>query len=352
MKPSVREPPVAAIFAAASAGNDPLTLAMATQAVYAAADLGVLSRLAAGTGTVDSLAEATGTDSGALGRLLRALTLVDVVRIGADGDVTLGPLGHRVSQEGVDDGSIWRPVAPEDHPFVRSWRELQASVRTGETAFERVHGMPLFEYLRKDAKAAEEFNAAMGRAERSGQRDRAVAARYRPPAGSLVIDVGGGTGGLLAAMLAGDPRARGVLVDLPDVAAVADGRLAADGLSERVEVVAADMFTEPLPAGGTVYILASILHDWPDAASTEVLRAVRAVMAVNSVLLVVEPLVPAGNGRFFGALLDLEMLVLTGGRERTEAEYERLLSNAGLVRTSSRPTDSMWSILEARHEIP
>jgi hypothetical protein len=224
------------------------------------------------------------------------------------------------------------------------WGDLPHSVRTGEAAFGHHHGMGLFDYLERHPEVGKMFDEAMtGFVTENGL---AVVSAYDFGAFDTIVDVGGGHGALMAAILESAPRTRGIVVDRPEVIESARPIIAAAGLSARCECVGGDFF-ESVPSGGDAYVLASIIHDWDDERSVAILRTCRQAMHAAAKLLLVEMVVPSGDEPSYSKLLDLEMLVLTGGRERSEAKYRGLLADAGLQLTRIVRTRTNSSIIEA-----
>jgi len=216
---------------------------------------------------------------------------------------------------------------------MRAWPELLHSVRTGETAFSKVFGRDVFEYLPTDAEAARAFDAAM--AGYTAMTAGAVVAKYDFGACKQIVDVGGGAGALLGAILAKHPQARGVTFDLPHVSERARGALDRAGLGARAEVVAGDFFSS-VPAADC-YTMKMILHDWDDDKSRAILGTLRKSIAPTGRLCVIETVVPTGNAPSPAKLLDINMLVMTGGKERTEAEYAALFAATGFRLTRVVP---------------
>jgi SAM-dependent methyltransferase len=222
--------------------------------------------------------------------------------------------------------------------------QLLHTVCTGETALSKVHGMGLFEFLARNPRDAELFNRAM--TGYSASAIPAIVAAYDYSQFGTLVDVGGGHGSLLAAILAAHPRVRGVLFDLPSVIKEAD-RLDIDaGVRERTELAAGDFF-ESVPSGADAYLMKNIIHDWDDTRATIILQHCRRGINPNGKLLLVELLLPAPNTESFAPWADLEMLVMTqGGRERTESEYSSLFAAAGFRLSRVIPTESPFSVIE------
>jgi hypothetical protein len=222
--------------------------------------------------------------------------------------------------------------------------ELLYSLQTGKSGFEKRMGMPVFDWLGQNPEEASLFSETM--AGLNGGQQAAVAAAYDFSKLKTIVDVGGATGNLLAAVLGRAPAARGVLYDLPHVVRDAPAFLQSRGLRERVTIEAGSFF-ERVPAGGDAYLLSHVIHDWSEAQCLTILRNCRRAMVPGSRLLLLEMVLPPGNAPHAGKLLDLMMLVGPGGQERTEPEYGKLLAQAGFRLTRVVPTDSAVSVIEA-----
>jgi hypothetical protein len=306
--------------------------------VYAAGELGVTRALERGPASAAALGDELGVPADRLVRLLRALTALDVTREREDGLFEAAPMARFTAPPPYS-----HPASRSGDPFLRCWPALAESVRSGRTAFEIANGAPLFEYLAGDPALRAAFDRKM--AARASDRDAALAAAWRPAGPRTVADVGGASGSLLAAVLAADPQARGVLVDRPEVLDAALGGLPA-AVRDRIEGAPADILAGPLPAAD-VFLLSSVLHDWDDPACVEILAGVRRAMPAGARLIVIEMVLPLPGEPVLGPLFDLDMLVLTGGRERTAEEYRRLLAAAGLRMSGAAPLTGLWSSVEA-----
>jgi hypothetical protein len=312
-----------------------------SQAIHVAAKLGLADLLAAEPQGADGLAARTGTNAGALKRVLRALESVGIFAEGSDGRYHLTPLA-----EGLRDdvpGSLRAYAVMLGEPWLwKAWGELAHTVATGQSAFEKTHGKALFPYLKDNPDAGRTFNAAMS--SRSRLEVAAILAAYSWPAGT-VVDVGGGHGMLLSAILAAQPQVRGILFDLPQV--IDATTLSPPEISARCKKVAGS-FMEAVPDGGDLYILKRVLHDWSDADCVRILERIRAAMHRDARLVFVEHVLPSDGSPSHGKLLDLQMLVMTdGGRERSAAEYQSLLERAKLRLTKIIPTPAGISLVEA-----
>jgi hypothetical protein len=204
--------------------------------------------------------------------------------------------------------------------------------------------MPVFEYYARHPEAGR--ISVEGLASLSAREEAAILAACDLSGARIVADIGGGRGSLLAAILAANPDARGLLFDRPQVVELARPALEAAGLSGRCDLVPGDFFAA-VPAGGDVYVLKKVIHDWDDPRARAILANCRAAMPGTGRLMLLEQVVPPGNGPSYAKLLDLLMLVYTGGRERTEAEFRDLLASAGLELRRIVPTASNVSIVEA-----
>jgi hypothetical protein len=302
--------------------------------------LGLADHLAGGPRTVAELAEASGAHTPTLTRLLRAL--VGLGLCAEDGGrYRLTPVGEYL--RGDVPGSL-RPFAlGVMTPAVeRAWHGLPEAVRTGRPTFPDVHGLGFWDYLAAHPEEGVRFDAAM-----SGGAERArtlLGVRDLSGMGTLV-DVGGGQGRLLAKALAAVPSLRGMLFDRPAVLPAAEPILAQAGVRDRCELVGGDFFAA-VPAGGDAYVLASVVHDWPDEQAVAILRACHHAMAPGARIWLIEQVLTPGHADTWTDLLDLLMHVLFGARERTAEEYRLLLEAAGFDAITVCPGEPPWSIVE------
>lgn len=312
-----------------------------TQMLYVAARLGIADLLADDPRSVDELAEAASANAGALYRILRGLAAFGVFTEVAPRQFGLTPQAELLR---AGHPNSLRPLAifMGEEPY-RAWGDLLHTAHTGETAFDHVYGEPHFTWLAHHPEASATFNASM-----SGGSQRAASSilpAYDFAAAETIVDVGGGEGALLAAILRANPGPRGVLFDLDHVVAEARPALAAAGLAERCVTVAGDFFTTPPPAGD-LYLLKNIIHDWDDARSLAILRNCAVAMPPGARIVLIELLIEPGNAPSLAKSLDLQMLVMNGGRQRTEEEYRQLYAAAGLRLTRVIPTASEFSLVE------
>jgi predicted O-methyltransferase YrrM len=311
------------------------------QAIYVAARLGLADHLAGGPMTCEDLAAATQSHAPSLRRLLRALVSVGVFAEPTPGRYALTPLAALL--QSATPGSMRSLAIVYGDECYRAWGDFLHSIRSGEPAFAHHFGMAPFAYFAAHPAADRTFNEAMiGYTQRVA--DAVVAAYDFAPFGT-VVDVGGGYGTILAAVLRGAPAARGVLFDQPHVVADARALLTAAGVAERCTCVGGDFFAA-VPSGDA-YILSQILHDWDDERCTAILAQCRRAMPEHGKLLVVELVLPPGAEPSFGKWLDLHMLAVTGGRERTADEFDRLFRAAAFALERVLPTPAGPSIVEA-----
>jgi hypothetical protein len=312
----------------------------ATQAIHAAAALGIPDLLDDDARSADELAAATGTNADALYRLLRALAALGVLREEADRRFALAPLGEPLRSGHPESLAGWASfVGRPDH--WAAWSSLLHSVRTGENAFRHVHGVDVWEYRSTRPEESAIFDRAMTAVTQAA--NRSLIEAYDFGRFHKIVDVGGGRGALLAALLRAHPALRGILFDRPHVVAGAD-ELTEFG--DRCRVVGGSFF-EGVPAGGDAYVLKAIVHDWEDDQAVAILSSCRRATADGGRLLVIERDLGGPNDNAPAKFSDLNMLVGPGGRERTLAEYNGLLRHAGFELGGATPTDSGLNVIEA-----
>jgi hypothetical protein len=228
-----------------------------------------------------------------------------------------------------------------------AWGQLLYSIQTGQTAFDKLYGMPLFDYLSRNPDKGQLFDDAMTGVH--GRETAAMLEAYDFSGIGTLADIGCGNGEVLCSVLKRYPSLRGVFFDLPAVAERTTANIDRAGLSGRSRVVAGSFF-EAVPGGADAYFLRHIIHDWDDDRSITILRHCRQALGERGKLLVVEGLVPPGNEPALSKFYDLSMMVLPGGMERTEAEYRRLFGASGFRLTRIVPTTSWISVLEGEPE--
>ncbi|MGW6740716.1 methyltransferase [Streptomyces sp. NPDC055025] len=294
-----------------------------SQALYVIAELDVATALLNGPRSVEDLAGHVRADRDALARIIRFLTPFGVFRNTPEG-VAVTDLGRTLADGPADSVRGLARYWMETHyaPF----SGLLHTARTGETGAVEVLGKPLFDWVSESPRLTALQNSAMaggGRAVRGNLLDV-----YQIPQGQTIADIGGADGSLLSELLAKDPSRQGIVFDLPGVVAKADDLLEAAGLSDRTQVVAGDFFQQAVPAAD-VYIMSVVLHDWDTPSAIRILRNIAKVAAPGTKLVLVETVLPNDDGPHYAKMLDLTMLAMLGGRERTEEEWHALLAESG-----------------------
>lgn len=316
---------------------------MVTQALYIAAELRIADRLADGPRTPEQLAQEVGADPDALYRILRLLTDYSVFAQDGQGRFKLASLGRAMTS---DHPFTMRPLASlMGHPLHwEDWSGLLESVRTGEPNMPKLRGMGAFAYLEANPEYGAVFSQGMGAM--SAMETAPVLAvagfdRFR-----TIVDFGGGAGGLLAGALRKAPKARGILFDSRAEEMGAGRVLAEAGVAERCTIEPGGLF-DPPPSGADAYILKHIVHDWPEADVLTMLRNVRKAIADDGRLLLMEFVVPEGTAPHPSKLVDLWLMLLVGGRERTRTQYAQVLAEAGFRLDRVVPTAAGLAIVEA-----
>lgn len=313
-----------------------------TQAIAVAARFGVPDALVGGPRHADDISAEVGAHASSLYRLLRVLGDFGVLaelpgrRFGLTPVSQLLRSDHPASLRGlaVHFGSDFHRAA---------WSHLYESVRTGEPAFDKAHGQQQFDYYRSHPEQAAIFDAAMTSV---ASAIYATLAAYDFSRFGTVADIGGGNGAYLSGILSAHPALNGILFDLPDVVARSEPVLTKAGVADRCEVVGGSFF-DGVPGGADAYVLTAVVHDWDDERSVAILRNVRAAMPEHATVLLGEPVVPDGPEPSVTKLLDLETLVGTTGRQRTEAEFRDVLDRAGLRLTRVIHSEGPDSLVEA-----
>ena len=314
-----------------------------SQALYAAAALGVPDQLVAGPAPVKALAERVGAHAPSLHRLLRTLASAGVFTEPLPGVFALTPLGQTLtsSQPGSvrDLAIMWM----ETHyaPFA----ELIQTIRTGRPAAEHLYGEPFFAWLSHHPEQTSRFTGAMANLTSGGFKSAAIASL--PLDGTrTIVDIGGADGTVLATILAGHPHMRGVLFDLPHVITDAPRTLASHGVDDRVDCVGGDFF-ESVPAGADAYLVSVVLHNWPDQHAQRILANIAAAGGSGARLLMIEFVVPPGDTPHLSKMSDLNMLAMLDGKERTETEWRGLLTAADFTGIEIHQTGAPLSVIQA-----
>jgi len=311
--------------------------------LFVAAQLGLADLLAPGAKSADELAGSTGTHAPSLYRLMRTLGNLGVFAEDAQRRFTLTPLGEAL-RSGAPGAARATILTLASNWMSQGFDHLLYSVQTGKPGFEKSLGMPVFDWLAKNPEAASLFSETM--VGFHGAEPAAVAAAVDFSGLSTIVDVGGATGNLIAAVLGKNPLAKGILYDLPHVVRDAPALLQARGVSGRVTIEAGSFF-DRVPAGGDAYLLSHIIHDWSEAQCLAILDHCRKAMKQGGRALIIEMVLPPGNAPHPGKMLDIMMLVGPGGQERTETEYADLLAKAGFRLRRVVPTASAVSVVEA-----
>jgi O-methyltransferase domain/Dimerisation domain len=312
------------------------------QSIHVAAKLKLADLVKDAPKTAQELALATKTHPQALYRLLRALASVEIFAEDAQGRFSMTPIAECLLDRPGSQYAVAMMMGDEHY---RSWGELLYSVRTGKPAFDHVFGKPIFDYLSEHAEQAKIFDAAMTGFH--GPETQAMIDAYDYAGINTLVDIGGGNGTVLSAVLKKNPAMKGILYDLPGVIDRAKKNLGDAGLAARCQTIAGSFF-ESAPPGGDAYQMRHIIHDWTDEQCLTILGHIRKVIPKHGRLLVIEMVIKPGNVPQPAKWLDLNMLVLPGGRERTEAEYRDLYAKAGFRLERIVPTPTEVSVIEGK----
>jgi hypothetical protein len=312
--------------------NQMLTGYWMTQSIYVAAKLGLADLLKDGPRSVDQLASASGAHAPSLFRLLRGLSSVGMFAEKEPRIFVLTPLAECLRRDLP--GSQWALAMMSGEEHYRAFGDMLYSVRTGKPAFDHVYGAPVFDFLSAHPEQSTLFDAAMVGVH--GRETAAMLEVYDFADVPILADVGGGNGSLLTTVLKKYPAMKGMLYDLPGTVGRSKETIQASGVGDRLRVVEGSFF-EAIPTGADAYLMRHIIHDWDDERSITILQNVHRAMAATGKLLVVETVIQPGNENDFGKLLDLVMLVIPGGKERTEDEYRKLFAAAGFRLTRVVP---------------
>jgi SAM-dependent methyltransferase len=309
---------------------------------YITAKLGLADLVKDGPKTAAELAAATAIHTPSLFRVLRALASVGIFTQDEQDRFGDTPLLQTLRSDvpGSLRAFAMTELGEEHYP---AWGDLMHSVRTGGIAFDHAFGMDVWQYLAQHPDNAKIFNDAMSGM--TAQANEALHASYDFGGLNKLVDIGGGHGGLITSILRRNPQMRGVLFDSPQVIDGARALVAGSDVADRCELVGGNFF-ESIPAGSDAHVLKLIIHDWDDEKSVAILKNSHRALAENGKLILVEAVVPSGGEPHFAKFIDLNMLVMTGGRERTEAEFRELFKQAGFGLTRVVPTESPFSVIE------
>jgi hypothetical protein len=313
------------------------------KSIWVAAKLGVADLLAEKPRTAEEIAEATDTHAPSLYRVLRLLATAGVFAENSERKFELTPIAELLRSDTPNSMRDYAIMMGEDWIW-QAYGELMYSVKTGEIAHNKVQGMSSFEFFAKNEEVGNIFNRAMTNL--SLLSAPAIAEGYDFSGIGKLVDIAGGHGLLLATILKANPHLQGVLFDLPFVIEGSGELLDSEGVAGRIEKVSGDFF-ESVPAGADAYMMKHIIHDWNDEQSIKILQNINRAMNDDGKVLIVEMVVPKGNEPSPAKGLDIVMLTIEGGKERTEKEYRELLDAASLRLTRIIPTRSPYSIVEA-----
>lgn len=311
-----------------------------TQAIHVAAEFGIADRLAQGPQTVEQLAARDGLHADPLYRVLRALASMGIFTECADRTFALTPLAERLQSDAPGSQRAFARMMGAE--MYQAWGNLRVAVQSGEEPFKTAFGRPVFQYMLENPDRHAIFDALM-----TGVHDPETVPMidaYDFASADTVVDVGGGNGLALDTILRRHHHLQGILFDLPPVADRAREKFSRNGLAGRIQVVGGDFF-ERVPEGGDIYLMRHVIHDWPDDPSIAILRHCRDAMKPGGRVVLGEFVVPPADEPGFGKWLDL-MMVVIGGRERTEAEYRTLYERAGLRLNRIVPTAHEISLIE------
>ena len=321
---------------------------IASSALYVAVTLKIADRLADGPRAVPDLAAGAGVNEDALFRVLRSLSSLGVFEETSPRTFA-NNLASSTMRSGAPGSTHPMTLWMADPFHFRVYADIMHSVATGQPAAEKTVGMPVFEYFQRDRELSEVFNDAMTAF--SAFVVPAALEAYDFSGIGLLVDVAGGHGQVLASILQKYPGMRGVLFDLEHVIAGAIPRLEQAGVSDRCATATGDFF-KAVPEGGDAYIMKHIIHDWDDERALTILGNVKRAMKSGGRVILLESVLTPSNQPDFGKLIDLEMLVMPGGRERTADEFRALFDRAGFPTIRIVPTKSPLSVIEALDSRP
>ncbi|MDJ0617543.1 MAG: methyltransferase [Calothrix sp. MO_192.B10] len=321
-----------------------ITGAWISQAVYAAAKLEIADLIKDDVKGINELALATNTHAPYLYRLLRALSSVGIFTEIEPQKFALTEIGEYLRSDFPSSLRSLSIMLGDEWNW-QSWGDIVQIIKTGKPALQHLYHVDnAFEYFQQNPVSGKIFNEAMTNSSKGIH--SAIVEVYDFSNIANIVDVAGGCGGLIASILAKNQHMQGTLFDLPSVVYSAKTLLEKEGVADRCLTIGGDFF-QTVPANGDAYILSQILHDWDDERCIHILKNIRQSIASNGKLLVVEAVIPPGDEAHFGKLLDLEMLIMySGGRERTEAEFSHLFEVAGFRLNRILPTTSYVSMIE------
>ena len=312
--------------------------------LYATAKLGLADQIAAEPKSAAELAGPLGVHAPSLHRLMRTLASLGILTEDTERRFSLTVMGEALKTGAP--GSARSTLLSFCSPwFTRGFDNIMHSLQTGRSGFEEAHGKPVFDYIGQFPEEAALLSEAMNGFH--GEEPPQVAAAYDFSPFKTIVDVGGATGNMLSAILTRHPGPRGILFDMAHVVTDAPEFLKSKHIAQRVTIERGNFF-QSVPAGGDAYVLSHIIHDWSEDQCLTILSNVRNAMKPDGSLLIVEMVLPDGDEPHPGKILDIVMLVMPGGQERTKAEYATLLEKAGFKLTRIVPTNSAVSVVEAK----
>lgn len=318
-----------------------------SRAIHVAARMKIADHLVDGPCNIDILSEKLGANRDALSRLLRLLASYDIFHEDEESNFSLTPLAKPMVSNSPGSLQPWLAFHEGDEKRWRSFGHMEESIKTGKPAFNHVYGKGYFDFISEDQKMAQEFDEGMRNL--SADEDQKIAASYDFSQAGTIMDIGGGKGSLITAILKKNPESKAVLYDLAHVMPSAEIYLNQQGMSQRVALKAGSFFGA-VPQDADLYILKRILHDWDDKDCITILQNCAKAMKQGARLLIMDAVVAEGNVRDFAKDVDIELMVLFGGKERTKAEWQKLFDGAGLRLIKITPTPTMLSIIEVARD--
>jgi hypothetical protein len=307
--------------------------------IYVAAELGIADMLVDGPKSIEEIALLSKSHAPSLYRMMRALASVGIFSEVEEKSFELTAMAKFLKSGAMRSFALMFNSDWSD----KAWCCFMHSIKTGETAFEKAHGLPVTDWLEENPHAADVFNEA--NAVKAVNTHRSIIDVYDFSDIDTLTDVGGGLGVLIAEILSVNPSMTGVVADLPSVICKTKEVINLRGLEDRCKAVECDFF-KSIPTGSDAYLMSNILHDWSDEQCHVILKNCHGAMKSGSKLLIVEMTIPPGNQSSIAKLLDLEMLVTTGGRERTETEFRILLDSTGFKFSRNIETKAGVCIIE------
>ena len=309
--------------------------------IYVVTKLEIPRILSQGPKSIDEISRICKAHGPFLYRVMKALTAAGIFHELENKTFTTTPMADLLEHDKM--GPMVLMFLSEWHN--RAWEKLYHGVKTGEVPFESAYGEPAFQWFKNQKEASRIFSQANGA--KAVSLNKAILSAYDFSPYNSVMDIGGGYGGLLFKILDAHKHLHGTLGDLSYIIKDLQGKISQSKLNSRCEAVSCDFFSS-IPEGKDIYILMNILHDWDDEKSSTILQNCRNSMTDESLLLIIESIVPEGNEFSVAKLLDIEVMVMGGGKERTELEYRKLIRESGLVLKNILETDESVSILECK----